>query len=422
MKKLKAIVLGYGQRGERYCDYAVEKPNELEIVAVAEANPQILKKAQKKHNIPDEYAFDDWKKLASLDKMADFAIISTQDRMHLEPALALIEKGYDLLLEKPMSPFPEECKAITKAAEKKGVNVVVCHVLRFSPFWLKVKEIVDSGKIGKIMSVIHMENVGILNNSHSYIRGNWRITADSSPMILAKSCHDTDILQWIIGKECKKVQSFGSRTHFTPENKPEGAPDRCTDGCPYHDTCPYNAIKTYYDYREDPVRRQTVTGIVNPTDEQVWHGLETGLYGRCVYACDNDVVDHQVVNMEFEDGCTVSFTMNGFNKGGRFIRIFGTKGELEGDMGACTIKVFDFSSGETQELDTEKIGQHIESGHGGGDRGIMVDTVRYFAGEEQSKSICDVRLSYISHIIAFAAEESRLTGKVIDIDEYSESL
>ena len=422
MKKLTAVVVGFGQRGERYCDYALEKPDELEIVAVAEANCRVLKKAQDKHNIPDKYAFDDWKKLASLDKMADFAIISTQDRMHLEPALAFIEKGYDLLLEKPMSAFPEECKAITEAAEKKGVKVIVCHVLRFSPFWVKVKELIDSGRLGKIMSIIHMENVGLLNNSHSYIRGNWKSTAESSPMILAKCCHDTDILQWLIGKECKKVQSFGSRTHFTPENKPKGAPDRCTDGCPYLDTCPYNAIKTYYDYRDDPVRRQTITGIVNPTDEQVWKALEEGDYGKCVYACDGDVVDHQVVNMEFEDGCTVSFTMNGFNKGGRFIRIFGTKGELEGDMGACSIKLFDFSTGETEVLDTEKIGQHIESGHGGGDRGIMVDTVHYLASNIQSKSICDVRMSYISHLIAFAAEESRLTGKVIDLDEYSDRL
>lgn len=422
MRKLTAIVAGFGQRGERYCQYALECPEELQIVAAAEANSQILKKAQKIHNIPDELAFDDWKKLASLDKMADFAIISTQDRMHTEPALAFIEKGYDLLLEKPMSPFPEECKAIMEAAEKKGVRVIVCHVLRFGPFWNEIKSIIDSGRIGTIMSVIHMENVGLLNNSHSFIRGNWKYTEESSPMILAKCCHDTDLLQWLIGKECKKVQSFGSRTHFTPENKPQGAPDRCTSNCPYLDTCPYNAIKTYYNYREDPVRRQTITGIVNPSDEQVWAALENGDYGKCVYACDGDVVDHQVVNMEFEDGCTAHLTMNGFNKGGRFIRIFGTKGEIEGDMGACTIKLFDFSTGNTEEISTMKVGQHIESGHGGGDRGIVADTVKFLRGDGKSKGICDVRTSYISHLIAFAAEESRLTGKVIDLEEYSERL
>ena len=200
---------------------------------------------------------------------------------------------------------------------------------------------IDNGDVGEIMSIIHMENVGNVHMSHSYVRGNWRREDESTPMIMAKSCHDTDILQWLIGKECKRVQSFGSLTYFTKENQPNGAPDYCVQGCPVGDTCPYNAKKVYYDDKTNQWFRGVVTNKVEPpTDEEVWEAIKTGPYGRCVYACDNDVVDHQVVNMEFEGGCTVSFTMNAFNEGGRHIRIFGTKGEIVGDMEAGTIQLY----------------------------------------------------------------------------------
>ena len=220
MEKLTAIILGYGMRGQAYAKYAVSQPDKLKIVAVAEPEPSRRAYAKELHNIPDENLFDDWKKLAALPKMADFAIIGTQDQMHLEPALECIEKGYNLLLEKPMAPTAEECKIITEAAEKKGVKVIVCHVLRFTQFWTKLKDIIDNGDIGEIVSIIHTENVGNTHQSHSFVRGNWRNTEESAPMILAKSCHDTDIMQWLIGKDCKKVQSFGSLKHFRKENQP----------------------------------------------------------------------------------------------------------------------------------------------------------------------------------------------------------
>ena len=245
MRKIQAVVLGYGNRGASYSDYSVKYPDELEIVAVADPIENRREYAAHLHGISQDKVYSDWREIAKQPKMADFAIIATQDHMHLEPALAMIEKGYDLLLEKPMATTPAECKQITEAAEKKGVRVIVCHVLRFTSFWTTLKSIIDSGAIGKVMSITHMENVGNRHQSHSFVRGNWRKTSEATPMILAKCCHDTDLIQWLIGKPCKKVQSFGSLTYFTKENKPTGAPARCTDGCPHADTCFYNAIKLY---------------------------------------------------------------------------------------------------------------------------------------------------------------------------------
>lgn len=423
MNKVKAIILGYGSRGNSYAQYAIDHPEELEIVAVAD--PVVAKRetAQKQHNLSKDQVYADWREIAQKPKMADFAIISMQDKMHYEPALAMIDKGYHLLLEKPMAPTALECKHITEAAERKGVKVVVCHVLRFTKFWYKLKDMIDDGAVGEIMSIIHMERVGNVHQSHSYVRGNWRREDKSSPMIMAKSCHDSDILQWLIGKRCKKVQSFGSLVHFTKENRPEGAPDYCVKGCPAEKTCLYSAIKLYYDDKENIWFRGVATNKVEmPTDEEVWEAISHGPYGRCVYACDNDVVDHQVVNMEFEGGCTVSFTMNAFNEGGRSIRIFGTKGEITADMEAGTIALYSFETKEWTHHNLGAINGELTGGHGGGDTGIMIDMLKYMRGEETSKSICSLRDSYISHLICFAAEESRAKDIVVDLDAFSKDL
>ena len=422
MKKLTAVVLGYGMRGSIYAKYAVDHPDEIEIVAVAEPNDSRRNNAKKLHNLPDSALFTDWKQITDLPKMADFAIIGTQDNMHIGPALACIEKGYNLLLEKPMAPTAKECKMIADAAEKKGVKVIVCHVLRFTPFFCALKDIIDEGTIGDVASIMHAENVGNVHQSHSFVRGNWRNSVESSPMILQKSCHDLDILQWLIGKECKKLHSFGSLTHFTKAKQPKGAPDRCTDGCPHADECIYNAIKLYYDDKNNDWFRTVATDKVDPTDEDVMEALKTGNYGRCVYACDNDVVDHQVVNMEFEDGVTVSFTMNAFNYGGRFIRIYGTMGEITADIDSGSINVFTFKDRKFTDYDINAKGNSITQGHGGGDTGIMVDLYKYFNDETPSKSICSIRTSYMNHIAAFAAETSRFTDTVIDMDKYSDEL
>ncbi len=423
MKKLTAVVVGFGGRGATYAKYAMEHPDELEIVGVAEPNPVRRETARTRHNIPQDRLYTTWEDLAAQPKMADFAIIATQDNMHYEPALALIDKGYHLLLEKPMAPTPQECKGITEAAEKKGVKVVVCHVLRFTPFWRTVKKVIDDGRLGRIMSVIGMENVGHIHQSHSFVRGDWRNTEESTCMIMAKCCHDMDIYQWLLGKKCVKVQSFGSLSHFCKENQPEGAPERCIQGCPVADTCHYNAVKLYLDDKENLwFRRVAAQTIDMPSDEQVLEAITTGPYGRCVYCCDNDVVDHQIVNLEYEDGCTMSFTMTAFNEGGRSLHLYGTEGELVSSRDQKTLELFSFKTQKWETVDISLAGNDINSGHGGGDTGIMIDVLSLLRGETPSNSICEVRTSYENHITGFAAEESRLTGKVVSLDAYQKSI
>ena len=420
MKKLSAIVIGYGMRARVYTNYMLAHPEKFEVAAVADAAEVARNFAKERHGLSDECLFTDWRELCNKPKMADFAIISTQDNLHFEPAMACIEKGYNLLLEKPVAPTAEECKKIYEAAKRKGVKILVCHVLRFTKFWKKLKEMIDGDAIGEVISIIHMENVGNEHQSHSYVRGKWRRVDESSPMILAKCCHDTDILQWLIGKRCKKVQSFGSLTHFTPENKPKGAPDRCLDNCPYFDTCYYNPVKLYIGERRWD-RRMAVTGMPNPTDDDVMHAIRTGPYGRCVYACDNDAVDHQVVNMEFEGGCTVSFTMCAFNKLGRWIRIFGTKGEIMACMSG-EISLYSFAKKEFETVNYNLPGEDLSTGHGGGDSGIMEDLYGYLTDGEYSNSVSGFENSYFNHLICFAAEESRATDTVVDLDRFSDSL
>jgi len=423
MKKLTAVVVGFGGRGAVYARYAMSHPEELEIVGVAEPNPIRRETAKQRHNIPEDRLYTTWEDLAAQPKMADFAIIGTQDNMHYAPALALIDKGYHLLLEKPMAPTAKECKDITEAAERKGVNVVVCHVLRFTNMWRSIKQVIDEGRLGKIMSIIAMENVGHIHQSHSFVRGKWRNSKETNCMIMAKCCHDMDILQWLLGTKCKQVQSFGTRSHFRKECQPEGAPDRCIEGCPAGDSCYYNAVKLYLEDKDDSVSLPAVARTIDmPTDEQVLEAIKTGPYGRCVYCCDNDVVDHQVVNMEFEDGCTVSFTMNAFNEGGRGIRIFGTKGELVRECGSNVLKFFPFETRKWETIDITDYGNDINSGHGGGDTGIMVDILSLLRGETPSNSVCEVRTSYENHLIGFAAEKSRLENRVVSLEEFDKSL
>lgn len=423
MKKLTAIPVAYGDRCRRYCEYATKFPDELEIVGVAEPVEAKRNSAKETFNIPDENVYETWEELAERPKFADFVIIGTQDMDHYKPALAFIEKGYNILLEKPMAPTAKECKDILEAAEKKGVKVIICHVLRFTPFFNVIKDLIDDGAIGEIQSITHMENVGNAHYSHSYVRGNWRNTEVAAPMLLAKSCHDMDILQWLVGEDCKKVSSFGSQKFFVPENKPEGAPDRCLDGCPYADSCYYNAERVYIKEKRNWWMRSIITKrSENPSDDIVMEALRTGPYGRCVFACDNNVVDRQVVNLEFENGCTATFSMNPFNEGGRYIRLFGTDGELYGDMEKNIVKVYSYKTLETTEYSSEQKGADITSGHGGGDTGIMHDVIEYFGGGELSKGICTLRTSYMNHVIGFAAEEARLQEKVIDVKEFSDNI
>lgn len=420
MNKKRIILIGAGLRGKTYTDKMYANGACFEVVAVAEPIENRRAYIQEKHGIPAEFCTQSWEPLLDRPKFADAVVIATMDRDHFAPTMAAIEQGYDILLEKPIAPTPEECMRITARAKEKGVRILVCHVLRFTPFFRLLKHCIDEGMIGEIVSVQHAEHVGNLHQSHSFVRGNWANSARSSCMILQKTCHDLDILQWLIGKPCRRIQSFGSLSYFTEENKPKGSPLRCIDGCPEGDTCPYNAVKLYLLDTKNAWFRTSATQQVAPTDADVERALRETNYGKCVFSCDNDVVDHQVVNMEFAGGVTVSMTMEAFHKGGRSTTIMGTKGEIRANMGEDHITVYRFADRKSEQIRIEDavLNQNITGGHGGGDDGIISAFYELLSGNEQDTSLCDVQTSCQNHMLSFAAEESRLTGRVIDMEAF----
>ena len=425
-KQFKVIVIGAGGRGTGYTNIMSSTPDMFKVVGVAEPIDDRREYIKEKHGIAEENCFDTWEKILAVPKFADVAIISTMDRMHTEPAIKAMELGYDLLLEKPAAPTPEECALINQKAKELGRKVVVCHVLRYTPFFKTLKKLINDGVIGDVVNIEHIECVGNTHQSHSFVRGNWGNEERSSFMLLQKCCHDLDILQWLLDKDCKKIQSFGSLVHFRRENAPEGSPERCIDGCPVAETCFYNAMKLYYDAKGNSWFRGAAT--LKPrgkdTDGEVLKALHNTQYGKCVYKCDNNVVDHQTVNMEFEDGITVSMTMSAFAQGGRRLRVMGTKGDLICDMSLPADKAFelyDFATGKREclDIDYSNVGDSIVAGHGGGDQGIIADLYKYLNGEIDASEVSEIAISAKNHMMAFAAEDSRKNYTVVDLDSYT---
>ncbi|NIK78745.1 putative dehydrogenase [Paenibacillus castaneae] len=420
MRKITAVLIGAGQRGAgAYAPFALKYPEEMQFVAVADTDPKRRELFQQEHRISKENCYANWEELLAGPKLADAILICTQDKMHFEPTIKALEKGYHVLLEKPMSPDPLECIIMGEYAEKYNRVFSICHVLRYTDFFSKIKEIIASGQIGNLISIQHTENVEHRHQAHSFVRGNWRDSEVSSPMILAKSCHDMDIIQWLVDSDCTKVSSFGALTHFKKENAPEGAPKYCLDGCPVQDTCPYYAPKTYLE-RDDWVGEVLRSVVSNDTsDEGVLRQLKDGIYGRCVYHCDNNVVDHQVVNMEFANEVTVSFTMSAFTmEGGRSMKLMGSLGQIRANTDKNVIEVTNFSTRQTETIQLD----NDLAGHGGGDSGIMHDFVRLVQSDGRDKALTGADASIKSHLIAFAAEKSRLESRVILMPDYIEEL
>ena len=414
MPPVKLLIIGAGARGSGYAKYAKNFPEKAQIVGVAEPRDFYREQAVQQYNIPPENVFTDWQQAAARETFADAVIIATQDAMHLAPAVAFADKGYSILLEKPMAPNAEDCRKIVAAAVKNDILFAVCHVMRYTHYTQKLKEILDSGVIGEIVNVQHLEPVGYWHQAHSFVRGNWRNEQESSCMLLAKSCHDIDWLRYIVGKPCQKVSSFGTLKHFNKENQPAEAADRCLD-CAFEATCPYSAKKIYLGrVAKGQVGWPVNVLTPNVTLETVTEALRTGPYGRCVYACDNDVVDNQVVNLLFEGGATASFTMTAFNgSGGRKTHIFGTRGELYGDSSKITH--LDFLTDETEVIDTEAPDASILGGHGGGDFGLMANFIKAVACKDRSMILSGPGETLESHLMVFAAEQSRREGRVINL-------
>lgn len=407
-----AIVLGAGARGRIYADYAKAHPDELRIVAVAEPKADRRARFARDYSVPESACYADWAELLAQPRKADAALICTMDQMHFAPCMEAIRQGYQILLEKPMSPDAAECIAMQRAAEEKGVSLAVCHVLRYTPFFSQIKALIDEGAVGKVQVLQQTEHVCYWHQAHSFVRGNWRRQDESAPMILQKCCHDLDLLCWMAGSDCKRLSSYGSLAHFTPENAPKGAPERCLDGCPVSEECPYYAPKLYL---TDNTEWPTDTISVDMSMEARVQALRSGPYGRCVYRCDNDVVDHQVVAMEFENGITATLTMAAFSpRMTRTVRVMGTQGMIEGDLENCTVTLQPFG-GESKTFTAEVLGANAY-GHGGGDVGLMHDFVHQVRGGGEGRT--SARQSLQSHLMAFAAEQARQTGLTVELDAF----
>ncbi|MBK5113567.1 MAG: Gfo/Idh/MocA family oxidoreductase [Candidatus Heimdallarchaeota archaeon] len=463
-KPVTAVLVGAGTRGrDAYGAYALKYPSRLKFIAICDSDDEKRKIFQELHNIPDDYAFPTWNALfnAKIGKIAQVAFICTPDRMHHEPAIEALELDYDLFLEKPIAPTLEECQDIAKCASAKNRIVQVGHVLRFTNYWQALKEFLATEKLGKIVHYDHSENVSYWHFGHSFVRGPYKNKEESTAIVLAKTCHDLDLIYWLMGEKPVDVYSHGELTHYKPENAPPKAPERCTDGCPIEDECPWYAPRLYLEL--EPVIR---TGKYSPSRFVRWiikrilksksflnfvaifskdikriknwdqfpvthltndysiegrmKALKEGPYGLCIYKTGSDVPDHQVSTFNFPSGASVTLVMHGLSEHeGREFRIFGTKGVIRGVFRNSLelIEFIDFRNGDTETI--YKKGLTI-SAHGGGDEGIMHAFTTVMLGERSREegNLTDVLNAMESHFMGFAAEESRLTGKKQPLENY----
>ena len=401
---VKVIVIGAGNRGwGAYSSYGLKFPDKMQVVGVAEPIPYRRERISKAFKIPTENQFETWEEVFKVPKFADALFITTPDNLHYGPAMAGLKIGYELLLEKVIAQSWKECNDILKLAEEKDAIVAICLVKRFNPYFMKMKELISSSETGKVISIQHFDSVEHIRFSHSFVRGSRANSKKSSPLILSESCDDTDILHWIVDRPCTRVQSFGSLRYFREEMAPKGSTDLCTNGCKVERTCPYSARKIYLEQRLwlDDLK------IEEANNENILRELFTGPFGRCVYRCDNDVVDHQIANFEFEGDLTANFSLealSGFS--GRRTRIFCTDGDITGDEKTLTVNKF--STGEQtiwnapDEPDEENNGEA---------HALIHNFVRAVAFKDP-KLVVTIQESVASHLMGFKAEDSRLKGTI----------
>ena len=401
MDTKKLVVLGLGQRGNIYATYAKTYPEKFDLVAIVENNPERYEYAKREY--PNAKLFWDYKDFLKENIKADLVAVATQDNDHKEHSIALMKAGYDLLLEKPIANNKEDCLAIYNASKTYGRKVIVCHVLRYTPFYSTVKKYIDSGKLGEVITIHASENVGYYHQAHSFIRGPWKNKAESSPMILAKCCHDMDIIRYLMGEDCKSVNSYGNLFYFNKEHAPEGATKYCSD-CKV-EGCVYRAQKIYTEQGRMFASYFTTKEL---TDENVLSELKGTDYDKCVFHSNNDVVDHQVTIMQFDKGKTACHTMTAFSKEiYRDLKIHGTKAELVGVIENNYIEIRYFG-GEVEKI-TVDVSKANVGGHMGGDYYMMGSLYKDLNGEK-ADGITYLDVSIESHLMSFAAEESRLDG------------
>lgn len=443
---VRLAVVGAGDRGRgTYGRWCLEHPGDARVVAVADPVEARRRAMADEHGLPPEATFSDWRHLLHAPREVDAVVLATPDREHAAPAVAALERGHHVILEKPIAPTLDALIAVAEAAARSGGSVTVAHVLRYTSFFSAVKRAIDGGWIGEVVTITHAEHIGFWHYAHSFVRGNWRNEALSSPMILAKACHDLDLLRWLAGDRCTAVASFGGLHHFRPEQAPPGALDRCWDGverCPAAPACPFDAVRFYVEQLEEVTAWPISVMTNDPSPEGRLRSLAVGPYGRCVYAADNDVADHQVTALEFANGVRATLTVNGLTADNtRTITVNGTRGELRGRLDTGEIEIRSFLPGPSdagEPWDRDPRGRaalrdrqgvvmtaapvDVRDGHGGGDDGLMTDAVARLralrdgvpgAGAEARTSLA---ASIESHIMAFAAEESRHERRLVELE------
>ena len=464
-KPLRILLFGAGNRGaDAYGRYALKHPDQVKFVAVAEPHPERRSQIAKAHHIPTPLQFKDWFDALQVEKIADAVVNATQDEAHHNSTIAALQAGYDILLEKPIATTLSETLHIVQEAQQADRLLMVCHVLRYTDFFQKVKAIFDSGQLGQVVHIAHSENVAYFHMAHSYVRGNWRTIAESAPMIVAKCCHDLDLLYWFTGERANWLSSTGDLRHFTAENAPPNAPARCTDGCPAAETCPFYAPRIYLESlpikaavarSENPLFRfigrltlaqprlaDALGAVIPPVrtltrysgwprstitefpedDEAVLDALRSGPYGRCVYHCDNDVVDHQVVSLQYPSGITATLTMHGHShEEGRTLRVDGSRATLLGKFSysQAWLEVHPHGPGSVERFTFPTL-VDTGAGHGGGDEGVMRAFVMALRGTRPPLSGAQDALE--SHLLGFAAEAARLGDKSVDLEVFRSNL
>lgn len=417
-KNFTVAILGCGQRGaEAYGGLIFKEKNKFKIVSLCDTDAEKLKKYGNRYGIEEANQFIEEREFFSK-KRADVLVIATMDADHVRQCVKALELGYDILLEKPITDKKEECKELLAAHKKYGGKVLVCHVLRYAPAFIKTYELINSGAIGRLVAIQALEQVAYWHQAHSYVRGNWRKAEETTPMILAKCCHDLDLLQYYASSKCESISSIGDLTYFKAENAPEGSANRCAE-CMYKDSCAYSAKRIYIDGWKEKGSRPTgwpymqITTAYPLTEEALYDAIKTGPYGRCVYKCDNDVVDHQITNMTFENGVKASLIMTAFTaNGGRIMKFFGTLGELVLNEEENFIKVKKFGL-PVENISLKELNEG-GYGHGGGDSGIIDNLYKILCGETVNAT--SLEASVESHLMGICAEESRVNnGKLVYI-------
>ncbi|MBQ6019387.1 MAG: Gfo/Idh/MocA family oxidoreductase [Clostridia bacterium] len=411
-----AVIVGCGHRAVIYADYALEHPEELKIVGVADPNRERCLMAAKRYGFSVDRCYDSAEALARVPRFADAVINGTMDHQHVETSIPLLHLGYDILLEKPFAVNASEMRELDLAVKKTGRRVMICHVLRYARFYQEIKRRIVAGEIGDIINIQQAEHVSFHHLSTSYVRGKWANSEKCrTTMLLAKSCHDLDIMMWMMNPvRPKKVSSVGSRMMFRPENAPEGAGTRCTRDCPLVDVCLYSSKRLYLEHPDKWIVYvwADLEHLEHPTDEDRIDSFRNGNpYDRCIFKCDNNVVDHQSVLIEFEGGATGTFNMvGGSAQSMRTIHVIGTKGEIWGEFESGDLHISCCDPDEPELYRHEKVDLSEGGGHGGGDEAIVEDFIRYVRTGEQSLSCTAIENSIAGHLTVFLADDSREHG------------